>query len=295
MAWILPKQLVRALATASACLAAAPVAQSEPAPSTLSAYVQLFGAYMYGYHRANDGFNEAREQIPGVGGSGHAAWQATSNVSVQLDLWADRWSGRVFDYCDGEPCGERSWGTWRAGGAAHLTYHLPGGLQVGGVASMGYRKGFDGWANLGVEVAYNSDRLRLNAQAGYTPPLVEWARDGDVRGYYGHAGVTFYARPTLAVSANAGMDIYRDCCGFTERTVTFGARVEVQPVGTPMALFAAYQGRFWKNTDTGVGDLNQHHFFGVGLSLLVGQDTIQNRDRAVGFSDYNGIYSPILR
>lgn len=278
-----------------AVIAAGVTVPPVAAPSMVSAYIQFAGEYYLGYKRINDGLDESREYIPGFGGSGHLAFQASPAFSMQFDVWADRWEGHIDDFVGGVLTGERSYNTGRMGLAAHAIFNADGGFQAGVMGSVGYRQGFDQWANLGVEFAYNAERFRLNGQVGYTPPIVEWAREGNVRGVYGSTGLSFYITPDFAISANAGIDLYLDCCGFREVTTTFGARVEYQFEGSPVAVFAAYQNRNWTNTSDTEGNVHRRNFFAVGISVQAGTTTLQDRDRAAGFSDYNGIYAPVLR
>jgi len=285
-----------ALAANPAPVAVSPIVVVPPpsAPTTLSAYVEVFGGGMRGLHIWDQGLTEERERALGLGGAGRAAWQMSPTFGLQLDAWADHWSGR-YEYCyEGDCYDEGGWDDDRMGIALHLTYGGVTGFRFGPLISAGAEDD-DAWANIGLNAVYNADRFRIYIQGGYSLPLNEGDKNDEEKGYYAQFVGTFYLRPNVAISGNFGADVFReDCCDERRTALNFGGRLEFSPEGSPLAFFGAYQGRFW-TWDGYEDEVNRHHYVGVGMSLLIGQDTIQGRDRAVGLVDYNGIYGQVFR
>jgi hypothetical protein len=231
----------------------------------------------------------------GFGGEGRAAWEISPTLSMQLNVWAEHWSGETnFD----GPCIDcDTWFANRMGIGTHLTYNS-GGFQFGGFASIGTRSaegiflGVDPatFANFGLEAAFNADRFRLYVQAGYTIPIAPsglrnlWADEG-IREFYGRLVGTFYPNPNIALSANAGVEVVLGTAPWLPGYVLiWGAEAQFQLSGTPLYLLASYQGSLNRNAD----DFQiVAHVVRLGIGLNVGSPDLQTRDRAVGLTDYN--------
>jgi hypothetical protein len=170
----------------------------------------------------------------------------------------------------------------------------PGGARFGGMLSAGGGD-FYTHVNMAAEVAFNAPRVRVYGQAGYSIGFGDYAQEYAPRNVYGAAVVSFYPRDNVAISANLGVNHYREIydLGFQFVAVNFGARAELQLNGGPLSVFVAYQGEYRNWYVFGQSDVQ--HYVGVGISLLVGQPTIRDRDRVVGLSDLNPLFGATFR
>ncbi|MGE3718087.1 MAG: hypothetical protein AB7G07_06795 [Bauldia sp.] len=265
-----------------------------PAATTLSAYVELFAGHIsYRDDFDDDEFETGRGW--GFGGLGKAAWNASPSFAVQFDVWAEHWSGTWAWFCDGpdDPCEEGTWDDNLMGIATHLIFGDPGGFRFGGMLSIGDGD-FNTHVNLAGEAAFSTGNMRFGLQAGYSFGIGDYGQEWKPRNLYAQAVVAFYPTSNIAISANAGVNRYRELNDddYVWTGVNWGARVEFQPAQMPLTIFAAYQGerRYWVD-----GDTDKAHFIGVGVGLLVGQPNIQARDNAIGFGDYNPLFGPTFR
>ena len=278
-------------------MAPAIIAAPAPAPTSLAGYVELFGGLNFGREIELDdcdpdgvcdllrGFN--------FGGAASVAWAVRPHVSLQLETWLRQWDNWSA-FCD--DCGIVEV-MRQMGAATHLTFNGSGGLQAGTFASIGAVSPDDDPSVLvtfGGEFAFNAARFRFVQQGGYVIGLTgEAGPDGDRgRDIYSRTVATFYARPNLALSANFGIDHYREACetcDYHELGLTWGGRLEFQPAGRPFSIFTAYQGTRWVDL-TEDGRYQTDHFFSAGISFNFGATDLQSRDAAVGFQDYNPMY-----
>lgn len=278
---------------ASPSLAADPVPMQAPVmivvppaapPATLAGYVEVFAGYARGRDFDDGGELEGTVRLFGFGGAGRVAWQPRPALGLQLDAWAEHWSGR--NLCDGEPCNE-PFADDIMGIAAHLWTRIGTASRVGVVASVGT---WDGGtlANVGGEATYGTAGFRVVVQGGYTFPIAGWPVGDAIRDFYGIVFATLYPRPNLAITANVGLDLFQaNCCAYSEIALRWGTRAEFQVGGGPLSVFAAYQGYRGAEND---GDVNWTHVFGVGVALSFGEGGLRARDGLVGLGDYNAIY-----
>ena len=265
-------------------------------PAKVTAMVELFGG---GTHMTLGVVGDPECQGChnlglGFGGEGRAAWEISPTLSMQLNVWAEHWSGQSsFEGGDeNDP-----WSANRMGIGTHLTYES-GGFQFGGFASIGTRSA-EGiflsvdpatFANFGLEAAVNANMFRLYAQTGYTIPSAPsglrdfWADEG-IREFYGRLVGTFYPNPNIALSANAGVEVVLGTAPWLPGYVLiWGAEAQFQFSGTPLYLLASYQGSLSRNA----ADFQiVAHVVRLGIGLNVGSPDLQTRDRAVGLTDYN--------
>ncbi|MCW5718134.1 MAG: hypothetical protein KIS68_09930 [Bauldia sp.] len=252
------------------------------APTTLSAYIEAFAGLRLMFDNGEvETLALEGPPVYGFGGAAHLAWQPGPAFSIQTDAWAERW------YYGEEPF--HLWGV-----AGHATFRT-GNLQVGSLASVGYGYFGGTYVNLGGEAALNADRLRVYTQGGYI-----FAIGGSPLGYgsrdvYSQTVVTFYPRPNVALSVNAGADYYweRDYIpagDYSSVGLNIGTRFEFQPEGRRFGVFAAYQLQ-WRN-EFNHDLIFTTHVVGLGISLMLGQPDIRSRDRAIGLADNNPMFGP---
>jgi hypothetical protein len=269
-------------------------------PANVAAMVEVFGGFAHmGLGNVNDaGCQGCHDTGVGFGGEGRAALKISPSLSMQLNVWAEHWSGQsTFEgfACDG-PCNE-PWYVNRMGVGTHLIYDA-GNFQVGGFASVGTRSaegifiGFPPatYGNFGLEAAFNADRFRLYGQAGYTIPVAPsfirdyWASNG-MKEFYGRLVGTFYPNPNVALSANVGMEVVAGTAPWLpSRALIWGAEAQFQLSGKPLYFLASYQGSLGLNAD---GYQIVGNVIRLGIGLNVGSPDLQTRDRALGFADYN--------
>jgi hypothetical protein len=228
------------------------------------------------------------------GGAGRAAIQCAPRFSVQLDAWTDHWSGWYQSYDDAGPFGGQNYfERTTMGVGSHLTYHA-GNLLAGVLASIGSVADWGTFANVGVEAAINTDRIMVEAQAGFTPAVFGFAANFDARDWYAQVRGAFYPSPNLSVSANVGVDFYSDTLPWYRRTLSWGAKLEFSLPARPIAVYVGYEG--WHSgagPDTTYGDTYAwEHAVRLGLRFLVGAPNLRELDRAVGLIDDNAIYGP---
>ena len=239
---------------ASAADAVLVVPTTSPAvlqePTNVAAMVEVFGGVGHmGLGDVNDtGCQGCHEVGAGFGGEGRAAMQLGPSLSLQLNVWAEHWSGRSF-FGDCRDWREQPWSVNRMGIGTHLTYDT-GSFQFGGFASLGARTsegiflGFypGTYANFGLEGAFNAAKFRVYGQAGYTIPLAPvplrdlWA-SGGIRDFYGRLVGTFYPNPNIALSANVGFEILTGTdFWLPANLLTWGCRGAI-PAGRKASLF----------------------------------------------------------
>lgn len=280
-----------ASALASPALAAdvppviAPLVIAAPVVSapTLAGYIEAFA----GYGRGRDDNPEPNPDIPwrvaGFGGAARIAWQAVTAFGIQVDAWGEHWSGRAL--CDGAPCGDTGVDNI-FGGGTHFTGRLGTAGRVGTLVSVGNSFG-DVFVNVGAEATYGTAAFRVVGQGGYTFIVAGNGVGSELRDFYGVVLATFFPRPSIAITADIGADIFRATGGFTAFTLRWGGRAEIQLGDGPLSAFAAYQG---VRTHTSNGQTEWSHYFGLGIGLSFGGDTLRARDGAVGLGDWNPIY-----
>ena len=226
------------------------------------------------------------------GGAGRASIQCAPRFSMQLDAWADHWSGIYNTFYQGSPINETQYfERTTMGVGTHLTFHT-GNLQVGPLMSVGTVAGWGTFANIGIEAAFNTSNLRLDAQAGFTTAVFGPAAADDARDVYAQVGATFYPTPNFSIGANVGVDFYNDTTPWFRRTLSWGAKIEFSPQALPIAFYAGYEGWHWgAGFDTDFDDLyGWEHNFRIGLRFMVGAETLRELDEAVGLIDENPIY-----
>lgn len=277
-------------ATAASAADIAPVVVPPPppvvvpaAPATLSAYVEAFAGLMLLFDNSDvESFELSGPPLYGFGGAAHFVWQPRTAFSIQGDAWIERWHGGME-----EP--DLTWGV-----AGHATVRA-GNFQFGPLVSVGHGYFGGRYVNIAGEAAMNSDRFRVYTQAGYLIAIAGSPEGYGSRDVYSQTVVTYYARPNMAISFNAGADYYRELYysplgQYSSIGLNMGARIEFQPEGRRFSVFAAYQLQ-WRN-EFNQGDIDTAHVFGLGITAMLGQPDIRSRDRAIGLADYNPMFGP---
>jgi hypothetical protein len=272
---------------------------AAPTPGCdVAGYVDAFAGYGW--------WNEWQTDLPeyewvwrelGFGGAGRAAIQCAPRFSIQLDAWAEHWSGvgQEIDY--GVPIGSPVYfsSTW-LGVAAHLTVHF-GGFAAGLLLSVGSVADWGTFGTVAAEAALNTEKIRLQGQAGFTMALFGDAALINARDYYAQLVAAFYPRPNMSFAATFGADFYQDDDPWVGFAFNWGARVELQPVQRHVAFYLAYQGWFWRDGPGNDPDLYTgiEHVGALGIRFLIGAPTLREMDEQVGLADYNAIYGPTFR
>lgn len=265
-----------------------PVVVEAPTVTSLAAYIEMFGALSFELERGDDTeIDEGdRERYRGLGAQARVSVPLGAALRLQADGWFEHWR---------ELTDEEDFDDYRSGVAAHLIVTTGGGLMLGAMISTGHSSNVgEGAYTPAIEIAYMAERFRLGAQAGIAIGTGEYGEEYEPRDRYVQVVGTFYLNDNLAISANGGFSHYRELndanYDFTE--INWGTRVEFNPNGGSLGIFAAYQGTRETWID---GDIDTAHFVGIGLSLNNNGFSIRERDEAVGFTDLNPLYGPTFR
>jgi hypothetical protein len=286
--------LIAGGASAADPVALAPIELAEDRCRTVGYVDAYFGGGFGREFPPTSPTDQIRWNDVAYGGAGRAAIQCAPQFSIQLDAWADHWSGNYGYYDDaGLYSGPYYFERTTMGVGTHLTLHR-GNLLAGVLASIGTVANEGTFGNIGAEAAFNTTRLMAEGQVGYTTALFGPAAGFDARDWYAQVRGTFYPTANMSVGANVGVDFYSDATVWLRRTLSWGAKLEFSPAAMPIAFYVGYEG--WHSG--GGFDANYdvayewEHAFRVGLRLMVGERTLRDLDRAVGLIDDNAIYGP---
>jgi len=216
-----------------------------------------------------------------IGGAGRANIWFSPTFALQLDAWGE---GVSWDLPGNNSASYNSFGI-----GGHLAWRDPNSFAFGGLASVG-DAAFGRWGNVGLEGQAYFGNFTLYGQAGYT---------FDISGNSGPGGSGFdvwyvigegryFPMPNLMLAGHIGYDDF-SCSGCGDASaIRWGADVEFQPGGSPVAGFLSYQGA---SLDTGGGPDIDEHVFLAGVKVLMGQDSLQaNNNYGATFADHNPVY-----
>jgi hypothetical protein len=240
-----------------------------PAHGGVVGYLEAYAGYLY------QDFGDEDEEIP-FGAGARMAVPLAAAWSAQFDIWGDG----SYDLGDDSK-------DYFGGLAAHLTGRS-GGLLGGVFASYGYVTDQEGsYVNFGVEGGANAANFAFLGQLGYMIPVDGEDADEDGELIYGHARLLLYCNPDLVFGFEGGYFTYEDddsdFDGFT-----WGASVEAKASGSPVSVFARYQGASIAFAGDSEDDIE--HAGLLGLRFAFGADTIQELNEAVGLADFNPLY-----
>lgn len=286
--------LLGPVAYASMALAADPV-PVVVAPEVMPATVPSLAGYVAAHFgRDRGGETQSVDEVidfeeawidTAIGGAGRAAWWITPSFALQLDAWANLWESTFEGGTD-------NWG--EGGFGAHVVYQTAGGLQLGGLLSVGRE---DGTAiNVAAEAAQSFGNFRLAIQTGYTVPIAgEDAEEGERHVYVTAAG-TYFITPNFAITAHAAIERWWETSdpGDTqrERNFNYGVRAELGLGDTPFSIYVGFQGEHWWETvdEAPVTNNGGERTLFAGVRMLLGRDNLRDLSAAVPFADYNPVF-----
>jgi hypothetical protein len=274
------------LALGATAAAADDTSKSAPA---IAGYVEAHGGEDFGssthYDPGPDGTGTWSDYI--AGGSGRVGVVVAPNFSVQGDIWTD-----TFYPTDNSAPGTDS------GIAGHLSWRSTDDAALLGVlASVGMGGTYEGTVgNVGLEGAINLDNFRFYGQAGLTSGLSGDAATNGERDLYATLSASYFVDPNFVLSANIGADNWTQSNGDTSPEMSWGAKIEFKPDGSPISFFAAYQGFGFRSNYNGQTDYDAgtDHMFFIGARIPLGASTLQDTQRAAGLSDLNPSYGDLI-
>lgn len=216
-----------------------------------------------------------------IGGAGRANIWLSPTVALQIDAWGD---GANIE----ENSNSTSYSSFGIGG--HLAWRDPSSYALGGMVTVG-DAAFSRWATIAAEAQGYFGNLTLYGQLGYVNAIdgpLESEYDTSVWYLMGEA--RYFPMPNLMVAGHLGFENFdtTNCNSCEEMDGwRWGADIEFQPNGWPVAGFLAYQGssREFEGVDW------DEHVFLIGGKVLLGVDTLQgNNNNGATFVDYNPIY-----
>ena len=243
--------------------------------------------------------------IPSQGGNVSAAARIGVVVDPRFSVQADLWY-RYF-YEQRNNAAQTSCQDQYPGAAVHLSWHPNSDANLVGLfGSLGQTvytplhnntdsPGTSNWATQGIEGVWNlNDNWRLYGQAGVIEQLSGPIGTGNDRVGYGVLQATYYLTPNFTVSGWGGLSAYTDNYG-TGKGGRIGGRIEFKPDGSPVSLYASYQGRGSWDTITGGPRAGQTESLAentvmVGLRVPFGASSLQDLDRSAGLVDMNTNY-----
>lgn len=279
-----------------------------PAASGITGYVDLtiggaWQTYIEGYPDYT--YYEGEETEVDLSGSARVAIPVAPKLTVQLDAWANAWTGE--GYCDAIECDDDGYDEYdfdgiRGGLAAHLAYLLDDGL-VGGLVSVGIRN-FNGddenqWATVALEAVKDMENIRAYVQAGASFAIGGYDADNEEASLFAQGVLAYFIDPDLAVSVNAGIGRWAGQeYDESEIDLTWGARIEKHMEGMPFVLYVGYQG--WAYTggpgvepDYEWSGVTHGVYAGIRFPFGEGAGTLRDLSGNVGLIDMNPGYGDL--
>lgn len=247
----------------------------------LTGIVEVYGDYSFvegASGNANNNFNGSNDldSYPEVGGSVRLSVPFADRFSGQIDLDGEV---RVFDEDDAD--NDHYYGSYA--GTLHVSYRNPSSYLLGvfgGAGRLDYVQEHlaDFWYG-GLEAQYYFDQATLYGQAGYlTSDDVH--NDGLHNAWFMRGvGRYFWSDYSMAQAEIAYVDGEQDTDDQDMYGVSWGLRVEHQFMPVPVSLFAAYEGNYFENEDSGDdGDFTEHSFL-IGAKYAFGATGLKANDR----------------
>ena len=275
-------------------------ASAGPPPSMTPS--QMIDSTFSGYFSVHGGLDAGREDYlsptsvsqwndPVFGGAARGVVTVEPGFTIQGDVWTNIYDGH-------DPSNtSNTWTNNYPGAGVHATWTLQNGDSVGVLGSLGaYSYSSPSlshtstFANVGAEGVHNDGNWRWYGQVGMTNAIAGFAQTSSQHDVYAALDAMYFFDPNLVVSANV-RGSYLTETGHTSPELAWGARLEYKPEGSPVSLYAQYQGWGWQdNYKSGETGKAIEGAILVGLRVPFGQTTVQDLDKTVGLVDMNSLF-----